>query len=190
MAESEFSRSTLAVLINRQRTDLLSRLDQDDELRRADAEVYARVQAEGLNGLYGYLDWQARQYLPDLAEQSGVERWANMLGEWYSPAVAATGTIPVVGSIGSAIPLAARWQSSGGVLYRPEAGVVLASSPQDVAIVCEVPGVAGNLGEGEALSLISPIPGCSRKPLCRKPGLMAVPIKSLSRGCARKCCAA
>ena len=47
MAESEFSRSTLAVLISRQRTDLLSRLDQDDELRRADAEVYARVQAEG-----------------------------------------------------------------------------------------------------------------------------------------------
>lgn len=171
MAESEFSRSPLAVLINRQRTDLLSRLDQDDELRRADAEVYARVHAEGLNGLYGYLDWQARQYLPDLAEQAGVERWANMLGEWYSPAFAASGSIPVVGSIGSAIPLAARWQSASGVLYRPEAGVVLTSSPQDVAIVCEATGVAGNLGEGEPLSLISPIPGVQSQTIVPEAGI-------------------
>ena len=39
MAESQFSRPALPALINRQRTDLLSRLGQDDELRRADAEV-------------------------------------------------------------------------------------------------------------------------------------------------------
>ena len=89
MADSQFSRPALPALINRQRTDLLSRLGQDDELRRADAEVYARVQAEGLNGLYGYLDWQARQYLPDLADQAGVERWANMFGLWYAAATAA-----------------------------------------------------------------------------------------------------
>lgn len=174
MADSEFSRSTLSALINRQRTDLLSRLDQDDELRRADSEVYARVQAEGLNGLYGYLDWQARQYLPDLAEQAGVERWANMLGEWYSPAFAATGSVPVVGSIGAAVPLTARWQSVGGVLFRPVVSVVLATNPQAVEVVCDEPGFAGNLGEGESLTLISPITGVQSQTV--------VPVTGVSGG--------
>lgn len=159
MADSQFSRPSLPALINRVRSDLLARLGQDDELRRADTEVYARVMAEGLNGLYGYLDWQATQYLPDLADREGVERWANMLGEWYTDAVAAQGTIPVSGSVGASIPLAARWQSQAGVLYKPVAGVVLGTSPQLVAIQCESTGVLGNLVEGEQLTLISPIAG-------------------------------
>lgn len=159
MAESQFSRPTLPALINRLRTDLLSRLDQDDELRRADAEVYARVQAEGLNGLYGYLDWQAQQYLPDLAGQEGVERWSTMLGEWYSAATAASGSIPVVGTVGASIPLTARWQNASGVLYKPVAAVLLSSSPQNIDIVCEATGVAGNLASGQVLTLISPLAG-------------------------------
>lgn len=159
MADSDFTRPPLADLINRLRTDLLSRLDLFDELRRADAEVYARVLAEGINGLYGYLDWQAKQYLPDLAGQDGVERWADMLGEWYAQATAASGSVPVIGTIGASIPDSARWQSAGGVLYRPVDPVVLAASPQNVPIVCEATGQAGNLGAGETLSLISPVPG-------------------------------
>lgn len=159
MAESQFARPSLPALITRQRTDLLSRLELDDDLRRADAEVYARVQAEGLNGLYGYLDWQAKQYLPDLADQAGVERWANLFGEWYTAATAASGSIPVVGSIGVTIPLTARWQNTAGVLYQPVAEVLLSSSPQDIAIVCETTGVAGNLANGAVLTLISPLAG-------------------------------
>lgn len=146
-------------MINRTRTDLLARLSQDDTLRRDDAEAYARVMAEGLNGLYGYLDWQATQYLPDLAAQEGVERWASMLGEWYTDATAASGQIPVVGTIGASISLTARWQNTAGVLYKPVASVVLASSPQLIDVQCEVTGVAGNLGEGELLTLISPVAG-------------------------------
>ena len=159
------------MLINRIRTDLLSRLGQVDQLRRDDAEVYGRVMAEGLNGLYGYLDWQATQYLPDLAEQEGVERWASMLGEWYTDATAATGSIPVVGAIGSSIPLTARWQSRAGLLYKPVASVVLTSSPQMVEVQCEDTGVAGNLEEGETLTLISPVPGVQSQAVVPEAGL-------------------
>ncbi|TEX50020.1 MAG: hypothetical protein CFR70_00615, partial [Rhodocyclaceae bacterium] len=38
-----FSRPTLAELVQRTRNDTLSRLSTDEALRRADAEVYARV---------------------------------------------------------------------------------------------------------------------------------------------------
>ena len=159
MAESQFSRPALPALINRLRTDLLTRLGEADELRRSDAEVYARVLGEGINGLYGYLDWQARQYLPDLGDQESVERWANMLGEWYAPAEAASGSVPVVGSVGASIPLSARWQSQAGLLYKPVASVVIDVSPKQVAIICEQTGSAGNLAEGELLTLISPVAG-------------------------------
>ncbi|WP_236207881.1 baseplate J/gp47 family protein [Pseudomonas tohonis] len=159
MAESQFSRPALPALINRLRTDLLTRLGEADELRRSDAEVYARVLGEGINGLYGYLDWQARQYLPDLGDQESVERWGNMLGEWYAPAEAASGSVPVVGSVGASIPLSARWQSQSGLLYKPVASVVIDASPKLVEIVCEQTGSAGNLAEGEPLTLISPIAG-------------------------------
>lgn len=174
MAESQFTRPTLPALINRQRTDLLSRLGLDGELRRDDAEVYARVQAEGLNGLYSHLDWLALQYLPDLAGQAGVERWAKMLGEWYTEATAAGGSIPVLGSVGASIPLTARWQNAAGVLYQPVAEVLLSSSPQDVAILCEATGVAGNLVAGELLTLISPLAGVQSQ--------ATVPLAGISGG--------
>ena len=40
--------------------------------------------------------------------EEGARRAAER-GEWYTDAAAATGSIPVVGAIGSSIPLTARW---------------------------------------------------------------------------------
>jgi len=48
MAETGFTRPTLADLIEHCRADLLARLGQDEVLRRADSEVQARVQAAAL----------------------------------------------------------------------------------------------------------------------------------------------
>lgn len=46
MADSQFYRPGLPQLISMIRSDLLTRFEQDTLLRRMDAEVYARVQAQ------------------------------------------------------------------------------------------------------------------------------------------------
>ncbi|MCW8156636.1 baseplate J/gp47 family protein [Stutzerimonas stutzeri] len=170
MAETSFSRPTMATLVARQRTDLLSRLDLSD-VRRDDAEVFARVQAEGLNGLYAYLDWQAEQYLPDLAAQGGLERWARLLGLWYAPASAATGELTVTGVVGSQIDIDAQWQTASGVIYRPVDAVTLTAATQAVAVIAAAAGAAGNLAAGGVLALISPIAGIQSQAVVAAAGL-------------------
>ena len=170
MAETSFSRPTMATLVARQRTDLLSRLDLSD-VRRDDAEVFARVQAEGLNGLYAYLEWQAEQYLPDLAAQGGVERWARLLGLWYAPASVATGEITVTGVVGSQIDVDAQWQTAAGVIYRPVDAVTLTAASQVVAVMAAEAGAAGNLAAGNVLTLISPIAGIQSQAAVTAAGL-------------------
>tara|TARA_R100000458_G_scaffold26452_2_gene23930 strand:- start:7645 stop:8673 length:1029 start_codon:yes stop_codon:yes gene_type:complete len=160
----------MATLVARQRTDLLSRLDLSD-VRRDDAEVFARVQAEGLNGLYAYLEWQAEQYLPDLAAQGGVERWARLLGLWYAPASVATGEITVTGVVGSQIDVDAQWQTAAGVIYRPVDAVTLTAASQVVAVMAAEAGAAGNLAAGNVLTLISPIAGIQSQAAVTAAGL-------------------
>lgn len=170
MAETHFTRPEMAALVARQRTDLLSRLDLGD-LRRDDVEVYARVQAEGLNGLYAYLQWQAEQYLPNLAAQDGLERWAKLLGLWYAAPSAATGALTVTGTIGSQIGIDARWQTAAGVLYRPVEAVTLTAPSQAVPVVAEAVGAAGNLTAASVLNLISPVVGIQSQATVAAAGL-------------------
>ncbi|MCO4106807.1 phage baseplate protein, partial [Citrobacter freundii] len=53
MADSEFQRPTLAENISMIRTDLFARLDINDELRRMDEDVRAKVYAGALHTVYG-----------------------------------------------------------------------------------------------------------------------------------------
>ncbi|MBL5898548.1 hypothetical protein E0D81_14640 [Lelliottia amnigena] len=54
MADSEFYRPPLPDLITQIRNDILSRFQQDEVLRRTNAEVYSRATAAAVNSLYGY----------------------------------------------------------------------------------------------------------------------------------------
>ena len=72
MADSGFTRPTLPQLITAVRSDILTRLAADTTLaalRRTDAEVYGRVQAAAVHTVYGYIDYLARNLLPDLADE-------------------------------------------------------------------------------------------------------------------------
>ncbi|EBX0453452.1 hypothetical protein YQ86_26300, partial [Salmonella enterica subsp. enterica] len=68
MADSQFARPELPQLIATIRSDLLTRFQQDVVLRRMDAEVYSRVQAAAVHTLYGYIDYLARNMLPDMCD--------------------------------------------------------------------------------------------------------------------------
>jgi uncharacterized phage protein gp47/JayE len=154
-----FNRPQLTELVRSLREDMLSRVDDGDEglLRRADAEVYARVFAGALHGLYGYADWIARQIIWDKCDEDTLERWASMwLQVPRKPAAAATGdAVTFVIGVGAMVPSGTVLKAFDGVQYATSADSVGMTAP----VVALVAGAAGNRAAGQALSLVSPIAG-------------------------------
>lgn len=155
-----YSRPNLSEIINRVRSDVISRLAQDDVLRRSDAEVYARVVAAVTHGLYGYIDWLSRQVIYDTAEGEILDRWASIwLRVPRKPASAATGTATLTGLGGAVVPAGTLLQALDGVQYQVTAEVTFASTAAVVALEALVPAAAGNRPVGQILTLATPVPG-------------------------------
>ncbi len=155
-----YSRPTLAQIIERVRTDVLTRLSMDDVLRRSDAEVYARVIGAVTHGLYGFIDWLSNQLIYDTAEREYLERWASIWGISREAAAAATGSVTFTKQAGAVIPAGALLQALDGVQYVTTADAT-ESSPTSAAapVAAVVPAAAGNRATGQTLTLVSPIAG-------------------------------
>ncbi|EJM3821333.1 baseplate J/gp47 family protein, partial [Salmonella enterica] len=93
MVDSQFARPELPQLIATIRSDLLTRFQQDVVLRRMDAEVYSRVQAAAVHTLYGYIDYLARNMLPDMCDEDWLYRHARIKRCPRKDAVAAAGYV-------------------------------------------------------------------------------------------------
>lgn len=152
-----FNRPQLTALVKSLRDDMLSRVDADEVLlRRADAEIYSRVFAGAMHGLYGYADWISKQIIWDRCDEDTLERWASM---WLTvprkPAKAASGPVTFVIGVGAAVPAGTVLKAFDGVQYQTTADNTGMTAP----IVALVPGADGNRAAGQSLSLVSPIPG-------------------------------
>ncbi len=162
-----FSRPLLADLVGRIRADIAVRLAVDDPLRRADMEVHARVHAGTAHALYGYLDWMAKQLLPDTAEAEYLDRHAAI---WLKiprkPAVAATGFATFTIQSGAIIQTGTTLRAFDGVEYQTTADATIAGSTATAPISSVLPGIAGNRTIGQALSLVSPLSGVQSSALC------------------------
>jgi uncharacterized phage protein gp47/JayE len=154
-----FNRPSLSELINRIREDVLSRITDDDPLRRSDAEVYARVLAGAGNELYGYLDWLAANVIYDTADDDMLQRWAAIWGITPVAASFSIGTATFSGSNGAIIPADSILQAYDQVQYTVNADVTVASGTAVAAITAIIAGVAGNRTTGQSFNLISPIAG-------------------------------
>lgn len=154
-----FSRPQLAALIERVRTDVLSRLTQADLLRRADAEAYARVLGGLAHGLYGFIDWVSRQMIYDTAEAEYLDRWSSIWGVTRKAAAAATGNVTFTVLAGSTIPANTQLRALDGVLYQTTADATVTAPTATAPIAAVVPAAAGNRAAGQSLTLISPFTG-------------------------------
>lgn len=163
MVDSGFSRPDLPNLITTIRNDLLTRFQSDVVLRRLDAEVYSRVMAAAVHSLYGYLDYLARNMLPDLADEPWLIRHGNIKQVPRKQPTAAAGF--------------ARWENVSTVVTLP-AGTELQNDSQMLYTTTETVtrgddgilrapieavenGAAGNLDDGTALRLMTPVSGLS-----------------------------
>ncbi len=163
MTDSGFNRPALPTLIANIRSDLLTRMGEDVVLRRLDAEVYARVMAAAVHTLYGYIDYLARNMLPDQADEEWLTRHANMKRCPRKSAAAAAGWV--------------RWSNITQAVTIPAGTVITRDDQQEftvaravtlspdgsflVPVVATAPGAAGNTDDGVTMLLSEPITGLS-----------------------------
>jgi uncharacterized phage protein gp47/JayE len=167
-----FARPTVQDLITRIQTDVESRLPGSDaRLRRNLLYVLARVQAGAVHGLYGHLDWLARQILPDTADAEYLARWADIWGITRLAAVAATGDVTITGTTGAVIPAGTALQASDGTAYTTDAEATLAAGTATAAVTADTAGSAGTQDAGVTLSLVSPISGVNSQATVAAGGL-------------------
>lgn len=165
MATTGFTRPTLAALMARARSDLVASL--------AGAEAKARVAIRGTlewalpvvsagaaHLMYGYLDWIARQILPDTADGGSLDRHAAIWGLTRRAASDATGGVTFDGANGTVVPAGWRVLRVGdGAVFTVDAEATVAGGTVTVGVTAEEPGAAGNTSAGAAMRLESPIAG-------------------------------
>ncbi len=131
-------------------------------LRRLDAEVYARVQAAAIHTLYGYIDYLARNILPDLADEDWLTRHGNIKRCPRKGATRANGFVRWEGVQNAlSMPADTEIHRDDGQIYTTTATTPSAKGVLRVPIVAKSSGQVGNCEDGIALRLATPISGLS-----------------------------
>ncbi len=168
-----FTRPTLTALITRIRADFDSRLPgADSKLPASVLDVLARSYAGAANGLYGYVDWLARQILPDSAEEELLGRHAAIWGLTRKAAIGATGTVALTGVQGSVVPIGTAMVRDDDIEFRTTAAVAIGVGATDVAVEEVAGGVAGDTSTATVLRFVAPIAGVNAGATVQAPGLI------------------
>jgi len=152
-------RPSLQTLMDRIRNDILSRLDADEVLRRADSEIYARVEALAMHAMYGYVDWIAAQIFADSCSEDMLDRHSTFWKVARKVAAAATGNVTFSTSVGAVIPEGTIVRALDGVEYETIAIATAVSATTVVAVEAVEAGADGNRVTGQSVILVQPVSG-------------------------------
>lgn len=156
-----YARPTLNEIIDRIVTDIATRVEgaNGSVLRRSLFGVLARAEGGTAHLLYGYIDWVAKQAIPDTAEDEYLVRWARIWGLSRKLATFSTGNVTMTGNIGSKIDADAVLQSQLGAQYRVTKTTAFTATSQSVPVRALTAGTEQDLEAGAKLALVSPVPG-------------------------------
>jgi uncharacterized phage protein gp47/JayE len=155
-----FNRPTLSDLITRSRGDIETRLPgAGSALRHSVLDVLARMHGGAVSGVYGYLDFLARQIFPDTAEGDFLARHASTWGIRRKAAVAATGTATATGVNGTAIAAGIEALRIDGRAYRVTEPATIAGGSAVLALEAVEAGPEADLTPGTELTLSSAVLG-------------------------------
>lgn len=155
-----FNRPTLSDLIARNRGDIETRLPgADSGLRHSVLDVLARMHGGAVSGIYGYLDYLARQIFPDTADGEFLARHAATWGIRRKAAVAATATATATGVNGTAIAGGIEALRIDGQAYRVTASATIAAGTAALALEAVDAGPGADLTVGTVLTLSSAVLG-------------------------------
>jgi uncharacterized phage protein gp47/JayE len=156
-----FARPSLTEIIDRVIADISNRITGVDSavLRRSLLGILGRAEAGTAHLLYGYIDWVAKQVIPDTAESEFLERWSAIWDIQRKPAEFAAGSATFTGSVGSIIPDGTIVQRQDGAQYTVLADVTFVTGTATVSVQALVAGEDANQDAGARLTLLSPIAG-------------------------------
>ena len=159
MPDTAFSRPTLAALIDRISSDINARFPgKDSRVRRSVLWVFGRVLAGAAYLLWGFLQWIARQIMPDTADGDRLVRHAAIWGLTPLPATYGGGNVTFTGTAGT-VHAGAILQRDDGAEYALQADATLAGGVATGTVLALVAGLAGNCDAGVVLTLASPVSG-------------------------------
>ncbi len=158
--DTNFSRPTLLQLLERIRGDINTRIQgADARVRRSFLGVIARIQAGLTHGLYGYLDFIARQGIPDTAVEEYMERWAAVWGIDRKAATKAEGLCVFTGNNGSFVNIGQRLQRGDEELFEiAQAGIITGGNVTLLVRALQA-GSGGNTEADTILTFVNPISG-------------------------------
>lgn len=155
-----FTRPTLSDIITRVRGDVQTRMPgADAALRHSVLDVLARVEGGVASSLYGYLDWLAKQLMPDSAEAEYLARWASIWGIERKAATPATASATATGANGSTIPAGTEAQRVDGTRYTVLEAATIAAGTATLSIEAVDAGPASALAAADELTLSSAVAG-------------------------------
>jgi uncharacterized phage protein gp47/JayE len=158
--DTNFSRPTLVQLLDRIRGDINTRiLGADARVRRSFLGVIARIQAGLVHGLYGYLDFIARQGIPDTAVEEYMERWASVWGIDRKAATKAKGLCDFTGNDGSFVNIGQRLQRGDSELFETAQAGSISGGAVTLLVRALKAGSSGNTEAGTILTFVNPISG-------------------------------
>lgn len=161
-----FRRPTLDEIRARIAAEFQARLPgADTTLRQSNLRVIGDVIAALNHAHHGHMVWLARQIIPDTAEDSWLDRWADIFGIQRKPAAFAIGAATVTGTDGTAIPAGTRLRRADGAEFEALAGAVIAGGTATLAVRARLAGAGANSGDGTALRLTSAISGADSEAL-------------------------
>lgn len=155
-----YDRPTVGELSDQQVVDLSSRLGvQQEQVKRSNAGVLAKVQAGGLHGLHGHLSYIVDQAFEDTADIEYLRRRGNARGIFEKSATKAAGARVVSGVDGSAVAVGEVLQRADGQQFEVSTGATIESGTASIQVVALVAGDAGNTADSEPLSFVTPLAG-------------------------------
>lgn len=159
-----FARPNLTELRDRTGQDLVSGLGVDALLPRSIERILADVLALLAHGLYGFLDYLARQLFPNTADAANLEQWAQVWGLSRKQAVAAQGEVEFTGQDQATIPAGTVVSGPGGLEYATTAELVLVEEDPSggrgtVTVQATAAGASSNLPAATVLELVQPVSG-------------------------------
>lgn len=156
-----FARPTLTEIIDRVIADIGSRVVGLDSavLRRSLLGILGRAESGAAHQLYGYIDWVARQAIPDTAEKEWLERWARIWGITRKQATFASGPVTFTGSDGSPVPDGTIVQRQDGLQYSAQSAATITGGTVNVTVQAAVAGALGNTPATTRLVLLQPVVG-------------------------------
>jgi uncharacterized phage protein gp47/JayE len=156
-----FDRPTLTTIFNRIQSDLQTRITGANTLlRRSVLSVLAKVHAGAIHLIYGYMDYEAKQFFILSADEYGLIKHGTEYGMDREAAVKATGTCAATGTAATTIPAETELESDEGQVYITDAAVTLdALGAGTLAFTASDAGVDANDDGGISLSFVSPISG-------------------------------